>query len=423
MPTENPPTGECYINRLPVELLAAILEEHSVLELWAPFIDSQVCRRWHEITHLWPRVWSYITMRSTKQGVPLNQFKTLLERSCDSPLHVNLEYLGFPLMKPSIVLLFQRPAITRIQKLFLYGWLPDQIQIAEGMPNLRTLQFKRCDRATTSKFLLGTKSFPLLDEFVAHGTPYLPDVVRRTPARLRTISFSFIRRMEWAQILLECRETLVNVTLHRCTPPRPAQIHLPNLKFLALSHMGDFRNDIVAPGLITFHERLVHIDPLKLPFTFSSITEYACKGTHPSVGDEPLLGERILPKLERLVLWATWEGIREVLWKLASHPYPVPKLNTIELATTDGQNLSRVQWAELEKLFVHTPLSSILERQTGSRASYAPLRFFLVRDSSAVAIHIHTPPLDTLVSLQSVNNTTSILVTRLIQCTDYIKYH
>jgi hypothetical protein len=398
MLSENALTGECYINRLPVELLGAIFEEHNALYLWAPFIDSQVCRRWYEAMRLCPRAWSYIMMRSSEHRVPLNRFKILLERSGDSPLHVNLEYRGSSQMKPSIMLLFQRPVITRIQRLFLHRSLPLEIQTVESMPNLRTLHLWQCDFAASNKFLLGSKGFPLLDELVVYDIWYPHAMARGTPLLLRIISFTSIRHMEWAKILLECRRTLVEVFLHDCSLPPPAQIHLPNLKFLALSKMRDFRNDIVAPGLITFHERLVHPDPLKPPFTFSSITEYACQGTFPSMDDEPLLGERVLPKLERLVLWGTWEGIKGVLWKLVSHPHYLPKLKTITLATTSGLDLSDVQWAELEKLFIHTPLSSILERRTGSRASSAFLRFTLVRAFSAVAIHILIPPLGTLVS-------------------------
>jgi len=415
MPSEKVPTGECYINRLPAELLAAILEEHSVLRLWAPFIDSQVCRRWHETTRRWPRVWSYITICSTAEhNIPLNRFKTFLERSCHVPLHANLDNLSLSQREPGFMLLSQRPAVTRIQTLFLAGFVLEEMsQMMEGMPNLRTLQFQYCDPRASTKFLLDTKSFPLLDELVVHATVSFPKVALSTPLLLRTISFSFIGFMEWVKILLGCRETLVEVFLHRCIPPPPAQIHLPNLKFLALSDMGDLRNDIVAPSLITFHERPVHFDPLKPPFTFSSITEYAYQGHQFSVSDRPLWGEHILPKLERLVLWGPYEGISKVLWTLVSHLYSVPKLNTIELAKADGQDLSHDQWAELEGLFVHTPLSSILERRTRSRASYAPLRFDLVRDPSIVVIHIHILPSGTLVSLQSVNNITSILVTRL----------
>lgn len=172
-PPENTPVGECYIDRLPFELLAAILEEHSALELRAPFVDSQVCRRWHETTQFWPKAWSYITMRSiTEHKIPLNRLKTLLERSRDRPLHVNLEYLGSALVEPNIPLLFQRPAITRIQTLFLKGSLPDEIPIVESMPNLRILQLIQCDCSIPNKFSLGTKSFPLLDELVGS-----PDVV------------------------------------------------------------------------------------------------------------------------------------------------------------------------------------------------------------------------------------------------------
>ena len=423
MPSEDAPTGECYINRLPVELLVAILEEHSVLELSAPFIDSQVCRRWHETTHLWPRVWSYITIRSTRQELPLNRIKTLLERSCDSPLHVNLEYIGWPLMKPSILLLLQHPVITRIQTLLLYFSLPDEIQMVGSMPNLRTLQLRQCESSVPTRLPLNIKMFPLLDELVIEAAMGFGYPVQATPLLLRTISLSRVSTIQWAELLLECRETLVEVSLHRCTPPPPAQIHLPNLKFLSLSYMRDSRNGIVAPSLITFHERFAHFDPLKPPSTFSSITEYACKGDFPSVGDAPPWGERVLPRLERLVLWGKGEGTRKVLCGLVSHPHSVPKLKTIGLARADGQDLSHDQWAELEELFAHTPLSSTLERRTGSRASYAPPRFFVVRDSSAVGIHIHAPSLDISLSLQNVNNITSNLVTRLVQCTAYSTNH
>ena len=381
--------GECYINRLPIELLAAIFEEHSVLDLRAPFIDSQVCSRWHETIQHWPRVWSYITMRSTTEhGVPINQFKAILERSGDTPLHVNLEYpLSAIPLRVNSMMLFQRPAITRIQTLLLKGWLPDDIRVMEGMPNLRTLQLINVYWGGTIEFLFGTKSFPLLDELVVHRTELLPRVALGSPILLRTISFYYIDHTEWVKILAACRETLVEVFLWRCRLPPPAQIHLPNLKFLALSHMLNFRNDIVAPGLVIFHERLEHLEhlvPLKFPFTFSSITEYVCRVSSPFVGDETLLAEGIFPNLERFVLWGTWLRIREVLWELVSHPNAVPKLNTIELVTENGQDLSDNQWAELEKLVVHTPLSSALKRGTDSMPSYAHLRFpwYVVHRSS-----------------------------------------
>ena len=374
---------ECYINRLPIELLAAIFEEHSVLELRGPFIDSRVCSRWHETTQHWPIVWSYITMRSTTEhGVPINQFKAILERSGDTPLHVNLEYpLSAIPLGISSMMLFQRPAITRIQTLLLKGWLPDDLRVMEGIPNLRILQLMKCYWRGTVGFLLGTKSFPLLDELVVHCVELLPHVALGSPVLLRTISLYGVGHMEWVNILSECRETLVEVFLCHCRLPPPAQIHLPNLKFLALSNMLNFRNHIVAPGLITFHEQLEHLAPLTLPFTFSSITEYACRVHSPFVGDEPLLAEGVFPNLERFVLWDRWSGIRDVLWELVTHPHAVPKLNTIKLVMENGQDLSENQWAELERLVVHTPLSSALKRRIDSRDSYAQLCFSLVRGS------------------------------------------
>ena len=416
MPSKDSSMGECYINRLPIELLATILEEHSVLELRAPFIDSQVCSRWHKTTQYWPRVWSYITMRSiTEHGVPVNQFKAILERSGASPLHVNLEYPDTAiLLGISSRMLFHRPTITRIQVLLLKGMLPDDIRVMEGMLNLRTLQLMGVNWRGAIEFLLGTKSFPLLNELVVHRMGLLPRVALESPVPLRTISFYYIEHIEWVKILAACRETLVEIFLCRCRLPPPTEIHLPNLKFLALSNMLNFRKDIVAPGLITFHEHLESLAPLKLPFAFSSITEYACRVPSPFVGDETLLAEDAFPNLERFVLWGTWLRIRDVLRELVSHLYAVPKLKTIELATENGLDLSDNQWAELEKLVGNTPLSSVLKRRTDSRASYARLRFSLVRGSSVIAIYILIPPLDTMASHQSLNSTTSILVTRSI---------
>ena len=413
-PSENTSIGECYINRLPVELLAAILEEHSVQEPWAPFVDSQVCRRWHETTQIWPKVWSYITVHSINEPqISLNRVKTVLERSRDSPLHVDLEYPRWVADGGPTTVLFQRPTITRIQHLILKGPPPDAIRKVDGMPNLRSLELKQCDWGR-NMFQLGAESFPFLDEFVARGMWSLPSVVVGSPALLRTLSLSYIRGMEWAKILSECRETLVEVLLDRCELPLPTQTHLPNLRFLAISNMLDFRNDIVAPNLTTFHERSDYLDSLKLPFTFSSITEYACQGSYPSEDDESSVEGRILPNLERLALQGTWKGIKEVMWKLVSYPQAVPKLSAIELAAEDGGDLTDSQWAEFEKLFANTPLASTLKRRTDSRASYAPLCFSLVRDLPVVvADHILTPSSDaSMSSLGSMNHVHS-LVTRL----------
>ena len=339
-------------------------------------------------------------MRSIDEyDIPINPFKVILERSGDRPLHVKLDYPQiFRVWGISAKLLFQLPTISRIQTLLLKGWLPGDIRDMEGMPNLRILQLRDCYWRGTTEFQLGVKSFPLLDELVLHRTQFLPPVALGSPVLLRTISFYCAKDMEWVKILSECRETLVEVFLWGCRLPPPAQIHLPNLKLLALSNMRNFRNDVVAPGLITFHEQFTYLAPLKLPFNFSSITDYACTVTSPSIGDGPLLAERVLPELERFALWGTWSGIKGVLRELVSHPHAVPKLSTIELATQNGQDLSGTQWAELEKLVVHTPLSSILKRRTDSGASYTRLCFSLVRGSPIIAIHILMPPLDTLVS-------------------------
>ena len=409
MPPDNASIGKCYIDRLPIELLAAILEEHSVQEPQAPFIDSQVCRRWHETTQIWTILWSRITINSiTEHGVTLNRVKTMLERSGNSPLHVNLDYYRRMYnSEPITMFLFQSPAITRIQNLFIEESLPVALQMGAGMPNLRSLQLSKCSWSGIMKLQLGTESFPLLEELVAHTMWSLPHVTLGSPVPLRTNSFSYVRDVEWAKILSECRETLVEVFLYYCILPPPAQIHLPNLKFLALSNMIGFRNDIVAPSLTTFHESPDRPDPLQLPFTFSSITEYACQGTYPSVDDEPFLEERVLPKLERLAFRGAWKGIKEVLSKLVSHPHAVPKLKTIKLAMEDGEDLNDSQWAELEKLFAHTPLSSTLKRKTNSKAPYAPLCLSLVCDSSVVAIYILMPPLGTSVSRERANNITN----------------
>ena len=394
MPSKDTSMEECYISRLPIELLAVILEEHSTLELRAPFIDSQVCRRWHEITRHWPTIWSYITIQPmAERKIPISPFKAILERSGDNALHVNLHYPDFFIFTGiNARLLFQRPTIARIQILLLKGHLPGDVRNMEGMPSLRILQIRDCYWGGTIKFQLGAKSFPLLDELVLHRTQFLPPVALGSPVILRTISFYYIKDMEWVKILSECRETLVEVFLWGCRLPPPAQIHLPNLKFLALSNMINFRNDIIAPGLITFHEQFAYLAPLKLSFAFSSITEYACQLNCPSIGDEPLLAERVLPELERFVLWSTWSGIKGVLKELVSHPHAVPKLNTIELAAYHGGDLSGSQWAELHKLVVHTPLSSILKRRTDPGASYTRLCFSLVRGSPVIAIHILMPP-------------------------------
>ena len=414
MPLNDAFMGECHINRLPIELLAAIIEEHSVLELRAPFIDSQVCSRWHATTRLWPRVWSYITMRSiTEHRIPMNQFRVILERSGASPLHVNLEYpdVGVGI---SSMMLFQRATITRIQVLLLEGMLPGDIRVMKGMPNLRILQFMACYWGGVIKFRLGAESFPRLDELVVHNMGFLPPVAVGSPVLLRTVSFYDINHAEWFKILSECRETLVEVFLYRCRLSPQAQIHLPKLKFLALSNMLNFRNDIVAPGLNIFHEHLTRLAPLKLPFSFSLITEYACRVSYTFLSDGARLAERVFPNLERFILWGTWRIIWEVLWQLASHPYAVPNLNTIELVMENGQELSGTQWEELEKLFVHTPLSSVLKRRVDSRAPYARLHLAQVRGSSVNAIHILIPSLDSFGSYQSLNSTTSILVTTLI---------
>ena len=121
--------------------------------------------------------------------------------------------------------------------------------------NLRILQFMACYWGGVIKFRLGAKSFPRLDELVVHNMGFLPPVAVGSPVLLRTVSFYDINHAEWFKILSECRETLVEVFLYRCRLPPQAQIHLPKLKFLALSNMLNFQNDIVAPGLNIFQLR------------------------------------------------------------------------------------------------------------------------------------------------------------------------
>ena len=274
------------------------------------------------------------------------------------------------------VLLFERPTITRIQVLLLTGWLPPSIRQVESMPNLRILQIVKCYWGGPVEFLLGAESFPRLDELVVHLMRLPPPVAVGSPAPLRTIDFCDITGPDWVNVVSECRETLVEVFLCRCRLSPPTQIHLPNLKFLALSDMFDSRNNIVAPSLNTFHEHFSEPAPPELPLTFSSFTEYACRIPPRFWRDELLLDESVFPNLERFVLWSTLLGIRVVLGELVSYPHAFPKLKTIELVADDGEELCDDNLAKLEKLVVHTPLSSVLKLQTHSMASFARLRFF-----------------------------------------------
>ena len=371
-------TQACHIHKLPIELLAAIFDEHGVQDWQAPFIDSSVCRRWRETTLLYPKLWSHITVpRHNKK--PSSSIKTSLRRSRKNPLFITFKHPQITDTEGDRIvnMLFSDEIAARIWVLCYEGYL-DTLPTTRVWRSLRALHLKSwCSK--NAVFPLDRQHLPFLEELVLNGVSRLPDLGVVPP--LRYLLLSGVQGTSWLLLLSRCSNTLVELIVQNCQPPPyPSTIHLPNLRYLGIfdsfsfhSRLSSLRSHLTAPNLSIIHEQPNYSASFNLRLGFPSVVEYAC-GTEFLSLDENVFSEGLV--LERMALMGPLDGMKDIFRIMAIFPHHLSHLDTIELLTPDKNPITDSQWLELLDLLAGTPLYTTLKLKPMPRISSVLRPFF-----------------------------------------------
>jgi hypothetical protein len=371
-------TKACHVHKLPIELLAAIFDEHSVQDWQAPFIDSSVCRRWRETTLLYPKLWSCITIpRHNKR--PSLSIKTSLSRSRKNPLFINFKHPQITLKERYLIdyMLFSDEVASRIRVLCYEGYL-NSLSTNCVWRNLRALHLKGWCFGNAS-FAFDRQHFPSLDELILHGVLRLPNL--GVVPQLRYLLLSGVQDSSWVFLLSQCSDTLVEFVVHNSLPPPfSSTIHLPKLRYLGVfdsfsfhSGLSSFRSRLAAPNLSIIHEQPNYSASFDLRLNFPSLVEYACRAELLSL-DENVFAEKLV--LERLALMGPLDRLKDIFHLMAIFPDHLSHLSAIELLTPDKNPITDSQWLELLDLLTGTPLSTTLKRKPMPRISSVLRPFF-----------------------------------------------
>ena len=371
----------CHIHKLPIELLATIFHEHSFQDWEAPFIDSRVCRRWRETTHLYPELWSRIAI-SQKYRRPLSRIKASLSRSRENPLFIHFRRPHLTHGEGNSIrdTLFSDEATSRMRELCYEGYLMT-LPVDGVWRNLRALHLKPWGYGNTNTNVpFDREHFPSLEELILNGEMPLPINLGVLPP-LRYLSLMGVHGSV-RELLSGSSDTLVELVVHHCRqpPPSSATIHLPKLRYLAvfdgITYVAEpftLRSRLVAPNLSVIHEQQDHRVPFNLHFNSASVVEYACQAEFFCL-DENVFAERL--KLERLALMGPLNGLKKIFRIMASSPHHLSHLSTVELRTQDGSPITDSRWLELRDLLKGTPLHATLKLQPMPRVSSVLWTFF-----------------------------------------------
>jgi hypothetical protein len=375
----SPQTKACHIHKLPIELLAAIFDEHSVHDWQAPFIDFSVCRRWRETTLLYPKLWSHITIPRHCNKKPSSNIKASLSRSRETPLFITFKHPQITYKERYLIdhMLFSKEVASRIRVFCYEGYL-------KALPTnciwrtLRALHLKAwCSGTAVLPF--DRQHFPSLEELILNGISRLPTL--GVVPTLRYLLLSGVQDPSWLLLLLLCSDTLVELIVHNCLPPHfSSTIHLPNLRYLGVfdsfsfnSDLSSFRSHLAAPNLSIIHEQPNYRASFNLRLNFPSVVEYACRLDLLPL-DENVFEETL--GLQRMALMCPLDGLENIFRLMATSAHHLSHLSAIELFTPDGILITDSQWLELLELLTGTPLSTTLRLKPMPRVSSVLRPFF-----------------------------------------------
>lgn len=371
-------TKTCHIHKLPVELLAAIFDEHGLQDWQAPLIDSSVCRRWRETALLYPKLWSHITVPRHNKN-PSSSIKVFLSRSRENLLFINFKHPPITYKERHLIdhMLFSDEVASRIRVLCYEGY-PHALPTDRVWRNLRALHLKAwCSGMEILPF--DRQHFPSLEELILNGVSRLPTLGVVPP--LRYLLLSGVQDPSWLLLLSRCSGTLVELVVHNSLPPPfSSTVHLPNLRYLGIfdslafySGLAYFGSYLAAPNLTIIHEQTNDRVPFNLRLNHLSVVEYACRAEILSL-DENVFAETLV--LQRMALMGPFDGLKNIFRLMATSTHHLSHLSDIELLTPEENPITESQWLELLELLTGTPFYSTLKLKPMPRVSSVLRPFF-----------------------------------------------
>jgi hypothetical protein len=321
--------GPSINDKLPLDVLGVVFEEHAQLEWRAPAIIGQVCRFWRQEVLHHPRAWSHIEIRSI-QAVDVQSLRLWLNRSGAAPLNLSI-CVGEP-----------------------YIWTLCDV-LGEHYARIKTL---RLHRAPYSFF--GGRTFPLLQELDVESW-YLPakrfsgvwgPIPRLHTLRIGTTNLSFaplsglppltvlaVYGTPCALLVQNSCSTLTSLMLSRVffSGGMSDSLALPSLIYLSLYEVPNLKPRIIAPALVTYHEGGYSVRE-SFPMSLFTVTEYGLFDTSATCPDFSEL-HHFFPHTSRLSIRSHVPNLPLILESLANKPACHPHLQIIAVGPS-SRNMS-----------------------------------------------------------------------------------
>ncbi len=329
---------------MPVEIIAIILLEWTMLEWFAPAIARQICRYLKEITDSSPYLWAKICLPYHSLATA-EEVRDWLKRAKSVPKEILLETEDVDIVsaalegaKEATSLIYRIPTFKEI--------LPHEeevIRLPIQMPQLRHLHL---DTSNIYDFLslgnifglynpLHSAHFPCLtvlhlffvDLIKFHITPGLFPAIRRL--LLHSVCGPILDLVQVCSGTLEHLRVTIYITYDGELYP-DVRIYLPNLKVLIVEDALGIVPNIEAPTLRLIYADLAEIDGSTR--IFSSVVEWVTRQC-PSLFQDMDMTEHLqnMPNLRHLMIFQHTETLKRCFASLRDNPRICPHLHFIEV--------------------------------------------------------------------------------------------
>jgi len=332
-------SGKNFLLLMPVEIIANILIEWSIMEWPAPAIARQVCRCLKEITDSSPRLWSKLFLPSYSPAT-VDDVCSWLRCAKAVPKEICLDTEDIRII--SAALEGAKDATSLIYRIPIFTEIPDDqqklIQLPMPMPKLRHL---RLDTSNVYDFMsmrniFGpynscSAQFPCLtilhlvfvDLAGFHIMPGLFPAIRRLA--LHFVCGPVLNLIQVCSGSLEDLRGTSNLS-YRGQSIQRDRIFLPKLKVLILCETPGIVPHLEAPALRLICANLDEIDGATVPF--GSVVEWATRLQSKDITDQLIN----MPQLRHLMLFQRMETLKLCFESLRDRPNICPYLQSIEVA-------------------------------------------------------------------------------------------
>ena len=331
-------SGKRALLHMPVEIVAMIVLEWTMLEWFAPAIARQICRYLKQITDSSPHVWSKLSI-SFRSHATAHDVGKWLKRSRSVPKEILLQTNSIDIVRAAL-----EGAKDATSLLYRVPVHPEEvIQLPIQMPRLRHLHL---DTPRNKIFVNMSDIFGLhnpsclvtlpcltilnlffIDVTDFHIAPGLFPVIRRLV--LHSVYGPILDLVRVCSRTLEHLRVSMNFTYDIENYPH-GPICLPNLKVLFVEYTWKFVSNLETPAVRLIHGHLLDIYGYTRPF--SSLVEWVTR-SGVRIPREIDITDNLknMPNLRHLMISQHIRTLQQCFASLRDNPSICPYLQSIEV--------------------------------------------------------------------------------------------